>query len=71
MEKWSAIHNVYKFFNLGRPPQMIIIESNKKVKKRIDKLRKLMNYHKKNNTNPPDLSFYSMKKLDFYLNKSN
>ena len=67
MEKWSAIHNLYKFFKLGRPPQMTLIESNSNIKKRIELLRKLQTYHKKFSIKPPDLSQCSMQKLDRFL----
>ena len=43
MEKWSAIHNLYKFFSLGRPPQMIVIENNPNIKRRTELLGKLRN----------------------------
>jgi hypothetical protein len=67
MEKWSAIHYLYKFFKLGRPPQMMIIENNPRIKNRIERLRKLMHYHKKFNIPKPDLSNYPPRKLDRFL----
>lgn len=67
MEKWSAIHNLYKYFKLGRPPQMTIIEVNPLINKRVLYLRKLMNYHKKFNIDSPDLSKYPLRKLDKFL----
>src|SRR3989338_10623458 len=67
MEKGSAIHNLYKFFSLGRPPQMIIIENNLNIKRRTELLGKLRNYHKKFNIPPPDFSKYPLSKLDLFL----
>ncbi|MFW6046434.1 MAG: radical SAM protein [Candidatus Woesearchaeota archaeon] len=67
MEKWSAIHNMFKFFNLGRPPQMSIIENHDKTKKQIDCLKRLMNYHKKFDIPAPDLSGLSQTKLNRLL----
>jgi pyruvate-formate lyase-activating enzyme len=67
MEKWSAIHNTYKFFNLGRPPQMEIIENNSRIYKRIMFLNRLANYHKKFNIEPPNLSNIPLRNLDKLL----
>lgn len=67
MEKWSAIHNLYKFFSLGSPPQMIVIENNTNIKRRTELLGKLRNYHKKFNIHPPDFSKYPLSKLDLFL----
>jgi hypothetical protein len=67
MEKWSAIHNVYKKFNLGKPPLMSIIENNSRINKRIILLNKLANYHKKFEINFPDLSKLLPRKLDRFL----
>ena len=47
MEKWSAIHSVYKLFKLGKPPHMSIIENNPRINSRVLLLRKLANYHKR------------------------
>ena len=67
MEKWSAIHNLYKYFKLGRPPQLLLIENSGVIKKRIELLGKLRNYHKKFDISPPDLSQLSNRKLDHFL----
>lgn len=67
MEKWSAIHNLYKFFKLGRPPQMVVIENNKKIKDRIEYLKRLMGYHKKLKIPAPDLSELSELQIDRIL----
>jgi hypothetical protein len=69
MEKWSAIHNTFKFFNLGRPPLIDIIEKSPKIQDRIIMLNKLKNYYKANNIQPPDLSSNSKIELERFLNK--
>lgn len=69
MEKWSAIHNVYKFFKLGSPPKMDIIENNNKIKRRIEYLRKLKHYHEKFSIEKPDFSKIPINKLDLFLDK--
>ena len=67
MEKWSAIHNVYKFFKLGRPPQMIVIENSSKEQKKIEQLKKLKTFCTKLDIAPPDLSCLSKRKLNSTL----
>ncbi|MFH1585786.1 MAG: hypothetical protein ABIB79_03395 [archaeon] len=56
MERWSAIHNTYKFFKLGRPLYLEEIKKDKEIQKRIKLLNRFKNYCKKNNIDPPDLS---------------
>ena len=67
MEKWSAIHSVYKLFKLGKPPHMSIIENNPRINSRVLLLRKLANYHKRFEIDTPDLSKLSSSKLDRFL----
>jgi len=64
MEKWSAIHNTYKFFKLGKPPQMEKIETSKKLQERAVLLNKIKNHYKKNNMPAPDFSRLSKRELD-------
>lgn len=59
MEKWSAIHNTFKFFNLGKPPKYEIIENDPTLKELIKNLNTLKNYHKRNNIEAPDLSMFN------------
>lgn len=67
MEKWSTIHNLYKYFNLGRPPQMVIIENSSKEQKKIEQLTRLRTFCNKLQINPPDFSNLSKRKLDSTL----
>lgn len=55
-EKWSAIHNTYKYFNLGRPPQLENLNESHEIIERIKKLNKLKNYLKQYNSGTYDLS---------------
>jgi hypothetical protein len=70
MEKWSAIHNTFKFFNLGRPPRMEKIERSPKIIKRINILNSLKNYYKSNNLNPPNFCNHNKEDLDKLLKRS-
>jgi len=73
MEKWSAIHNTYKFFSLGSPPQMSSINKNKNIHKKIILLNKLKNYYLRNKLKKPDFKNLKKKeinhKTDFLLKK--
>ena len=64
MEKWSEIHNTFKFFNLGRPPKMEKIEGNKLLQKRVLLLGKIKNACKRADLAPPDLRDLSVKDID-------
>lgn len=64
MEHWSAIHNTYKFFKLGRPPFLEKIEKSPKLKQRVVLLNKLKNHYSKNNLPPLDFSEIKPKELD-------
>jgi len=70
MEKWSAIHNTFKFFKMGRPPKFELMESSSRWKKRLAKMNRVKNLFKKNNI-PIDLDFskLSYKKIDEELEK--
>lgn len=67
MERWSAINNTYKFFNLGRPPFMDRIEECPSKQARIKALTRIKNYHIDHKIAAPDLSGLSMRELDMYL----
>ncbi len=71
MEKWSAIHNTFKFFNLGRPPKFEIIQNDPALKERIKTLSSLKSYYKRNSIEAPDLSNFDKNtdRLDEYLKK--
>jgi len=68
MEKWSSIHTTFKYFHLGRPPQLEIIEKSPTRKKRIVMLNKVRNYYRKNNLNSLDFNGLAMKQIDKKLN---
>ena len=55
MEKWSAIHNTYKFFNLGTPPMFKDIKKNLYLQETIILLNRLKGYMLKNKIIPPNL----------------
>lgn len=64
MEKWSRIHNTYKFFNLGRPPKMQKIENTKSLQERIKIMDKVKNECRKRRLNPPNLKNLSNRLID-------
>lgn len=47
MEKWSSIHNTFKFFKMGRPPKLEVMEQSPTWKNRLEKMNKVKNYYKK------------------------
>jgi len=49
MERWSDIHTTFKFFKMGRPPQLDIIEKSPKWKQRIQFMNKVKRYYYVNN----------------------
>lgn len=69
MEKWSAINNTFKFFNLGRPPYMERIERSALLRKKILLLNRIKNYYILNNISPNGVGSYSMKKLEQFIDK--
>ena len=64
LEKWSSIHNTYKFFDLGRPPQMEEIKKKKSSQNRIKLMNKVKNICIKNQINPPVFKKTSLKEID-------
>lgn len=50
MEKWSAIHNTFKFFKLGPPPRLEKINKSKKLQERIYLLNRVKNICLKNDS---------------------
>ncbi|MGD9642976.1 MAG: radical SAM protein [Elusimicrobiales bacterium] len=67
MERWSAINNTYKYFNLKRPPFMSRIENSQALQERIRLLTRIKHYQVENSIPPPDLSSYRKPELDSYL----
>ncbi|MBI4650347.1 radical SAM protein [Candidatus Desantisbacteria bacterium] len=69
MEKWSRIHNIFKFFKMGRPPQLEVIENSPTWKSRLLMMSKVKNYCKKNNITTLNFSTLSNKYIDEELKK--
>ncbi len=68
MERWSDIHNLFKFFRMGRPPKLEELNSNK-WKKRLQMMKRVKNYYKKNNMNSMDYGSLKMLEVDERLKK--
>jgi len=64
MEKWSSIHNTFKFFHMGRPPQLEVIEESPTWKRRLGMMNRVKNYYKKHNLNTLDFSSFTKKRID-------
>ncbi len=60
MERWSDIHNTFKFFGLDRPPEYGRIQSSPTWKQRVELMSKLKNYLKKHKM--PKMSFRGVKR---------
>ena len=69
MEHWSAIHNTYKFFKLGKPPMMNVIERDKKLREIIVSLNRIKTYHKEQNIESPNLSSFSQREIRTFINQ--
>lgn len=69
MEKWSAINNTYKFFDLERPPYMERFERSAFLRKKIRLLNKIKHYYILNNISPNGVGSYSMKELEQFIDK--
>lgn len=68
MERWSSINNLYKFFNLGKPPLMDDIENNKLFHKKIMLLNKIKKYCKETDLNPKKIDLkFNLKFLRNYV----
>jgi len=69
MEKWSAIHNTFKFFHMGRPPQLEAIETSPTWQRRLRMMNRVKNYYKKHNLNSLDFSVLTKHRIDEELGK--
>jgi hypothetical protein len=69
MERWSDIHNIYKFFKMGRPPGWEIIEKSNTLKNRITMMKRIKTYCKKNEIIYINLSCLYENKIDNELKK--
>jgi len=67
MEKWSRIHTTFKFFKMGRPPRLDVIEHSPTWKHRILLLHRIRNHYRRNNMNSLDFSSLSRQELDAIL----
>lgn len=69
MERWSAIHNTFKFFKMGRPPHMDVLENSPTWQKRIANMNKVKNYYKENGITALDFSNFRRSQIDNELLK--
>ncbi|MBU1666997.1 radical SAM protein [bacterium] len=69
MEKWSAIHSTFKFFNLGRPPGLEVLENGYGWKERIQVMNKIKNHYKREGIKAPNFGSLKIKELDSELKK--
>ncbi len=69
MEKWSAIHATYKFFGLGKPPQIRKIENSNLLIKRVRLMNKSKNIFKEKGLMPCSLAELPARKIDKKLEK--
>jgi len=70
MEKWSAINNTYKFFDLRRPFHMRRIEKSAYLQKKIRLLNKIKKFYILNNISPNGVGSYSLNELERYVKKN-
>ena len=64
MERWSAIHNTFKFFRMGRPPQLEVIEESPAWTRRVKMMNRVKGYYRKNSLNSLDFSTFTKKIVD-------
>lgn len=65
MERWSDIHTTFKFFKMGRPPQLEIITNSPKWKQRIQSMNKIKRYFNVNNKlSQFDFREFNLEKVD-------
>ena len=64
MEKWSAIHNTFKFFKMGRPPKLEAIEKSPTWRKRLNMMNVVKNNCKRKNLDVLDFTGLTMEKID-------
>ncbi len=68
MEKWSAIHNTFKYFGMGRPSNFAVIDKSPTKLNRIRMMNKVKNYNTKNILPSPDFSNLTKPVIDKKLN---
>ena len=64
MEKWSHIHNTFKYFHMGRPPKLNVLEKSSTWKRRLGMMTRVKSYYKKHNRNSLDFSDLAKKTID-------
>jgi len=69
MEKWSGIHNTFKFFHMGRPPRLNVLEKSPAWKRRLGMMNKVKSYYKKHNLNSLDFGNLTRKNIDEELKR--
>lgn len=69
MERWSSIHNTFKFFRMGRPPQLEVIENSPTWTRRLTMMNRIKSYYRKHNLDSLDFTDLTKKKIDDELEK--
>ncbi len=69
MEKWSGIHSTLKYFHMGRPPQLELIEKSPTWQRRIMIMNRVRGYYKKHNLNSLDFSCLTYEEIDKNLRR--
>ncbi|MBD3309499.1 radical SAM protein [candidate division KSB3 bacterium] len=64
MEKWSGIHTTFKYFHMGRPPQLEIMEKSPTWKRRLEMMNRVKNYYRKHSLNSLNFSSFSKSRID-------
>ena len=64
MERWSRIHTTFKFFNMGRPPQMEVMERSPTWRRRVKMLSRVRSYYRSNNLNSLDFGEKRLSEID-------
>jgi len=69
MEKWSAIHNTFKFFKMGRPPKLDTFEKSPTWSKRLKMMTMVKNKYTKDNISSSGLGNLTLGRFDEELKK--
>ena len=69
MERWSYIHNTFKFFRMGRPPQLEVIENSPTWTLRLTMMNRVKSYYRKHNLNSLDFSCLPKRIIDKELGR--
>lgn len=64
MEKWSRVHRTFKFFKMGKPPKLDVIEHSPTWHARIRLMNKIRTYYRSHDMNSLDFASLSKRQLD-------